>query len=270
MGLKRDRHIELGLGIVTLTVVVVSVLLLMLYNSTLRLGWAFWVSVVLGMILVAASVLTYRSYMALRTRYDAEWRSARLIEGERNKLREEKEKQEAIAQKAEEDAAAHERVRESVVRELKGANEGELTEAYFRIAGREWELAQGMVYQQVGSEERFELGGAYAYASMGSPIRGFALGEALTGQTIANGEALYLEDIPEGFSIIVSGLGRSAPSGLFIVPFGGRGQGVWGAFELAFFRMLRDDERQLIGAFTRAYAVQLKQLRAAKESGGQS
>lgn len=265
MSVKRERHIEPGLGMVTLTVVVVSVLLIMMYNSTLRLGWAFWISVLLGLILVAAAGLMHRSYQLLRTRYEAEWRAARVIEEERDTLREEKEKREAALRKAEQDATERERIKGSVIKELQGDSEEELTARYFQIAGREWELAQGMVYQREGQEDRFSLGATYAYASVEKPIESFALGESLTGQTIANGEALYIEDIPDDFSIIVSGLGRSVPSRLLIVPFGGGEEEVWGAFELAFFRALSNDERVLIEAFTRAYATRLAKLRSAKE-----
>lgn len=265
MRLKRGRHIELGLGVVTLTVVVVAVLLLMMYNSTLRLGWSFWISVLMGLLLVGASVVMYRSYQALRIRYEEEWRTARVIEEERDKLREEKARRDEAKRQAEQAATERERVKGSVIRELQGDDEEALTTSYFQIAGREWELAQGMVYQREGQESRFSLSYTYAYASVEDPIESFALGESLTGQTIANGEALYMEDIPRELSIIVSGLGRRVPSRLLIVPFGGAEAAAWGAFELAFFRALSEDERSLIEAFTRAYAARLEKLRAAKE-----
>lgn len=265
MKLKGLKNVELGLGVVTLTVVVVSLQLLMMYNSTLRLGWSFWLSVFLGLVLVLTSVVMYAAYQHLRDRYELEWRAAREMEGERNKLLDEKAAREEAARKATHDAAERERVKGSVIKELHGDGEEALTESYFQIASREWELVQGMMYQRVGREDRFALRDTYAYASISKPIESFALGESLTGQTIANGESLYLEDIPDGFSIIVSGLGSSVPSRLFVVPFGGAEEEIWGAVELAFFRKISEDERMLIEAFTRAYAVRLSDLRQSKE-----
>lgn len=261
MKIKRLKEIEPSFGMVTLSVVAVSLLLLMMYNSTLRLGWSFWFSVLLGLLLVLAYALMYSSYQQLHRRYDAEWRSAREIEGERNALRDEKAAREEAERKAARDAMERERVKGSVIKELHGDTEDALTASYFEIAGREWELAQGMVYRREGREDCFTLRGKYAYASIAEPIEAFALGESLTGQTIANGESLYLEDIPEGFSIIVSGLGSSVPSRLLIVPFGGASESVWGAVELAFFRKVTEDERMLIEAFTRAYAERLAGLK---------
>lgn len=265
MKVKRLKEIEPGLGVVTLTVVVVSLLLLMMYNSTLRLGWAFWISVVLGLLLVFLSVVMHNAYRRLHRRYEVEWRAARELEGERNKLLGEKAAHEEAMRKKAQDATAREQLKGSVIKELRGDDVEALTASYFQIAGREWELAQGMVYRWEKEGARFALGGKYAYASVAEPIESFSLGESLTGQTIANGESLYLEDIPEGFSIIVSGLGSSVPSCLLIVPFGGPEELEWGAVEMAFFRKVTEEERMLIEAFTRAYSARLAGLKQSEE-----
>ena len=265
MRLKRGIRIRPSLGMVALTVVLMSVLPLLVYNNAFRLGWSYWLSLVLGLLVVLLSVATYMSYQSLRARYEEEWRLARKIEGERDSLREEKARREEAERNSEQARLAQEQKRGSIIHELQGADSNALAGSYFQIVGREWELVQGIEYRRRGREERFELGPTYAFASIGEPISSFALGESLTGQTIANGKSLYVDDIPADYSIIVSGLGRGVPTSILIIPYGGAEEAVWGAFELAFFRPLSEDDRMLLEALTRAYATAFIKLTRAKE-----
>ena len=144
MRLKRGIRIRPSLGMVALTVVLMSVLPLLVYNNAFRLGWSYWLSLVLGLLVVLLSVATYMSYQSLRARYEEEWRLARKIEVERDSLREEKARREEAERNSEQERLAQEQKRGSIIHELQGADSNALAGSYFQIVGREWELVQGI------------------------------------------------------------------------------------------------------------------------------
>lgn len=53
-------------------------------------------------------------------------------------------------------------------------------------------------------------------------------------QAAANGKTLYVDDIPEGYIYVISGLGSASPKYLLIVPFKKQEQ-VIGMLEIASF-----------------------------------
>ena len=71
------------------------------------------------------------------------------------------------------------------------------------------------------------------------------LGEGLIGQSAANGNTLYVDDVPEGYVKIVSGLGSASPKYLLIVPMKSQDQ-VLGIIELASFTPINEDQRKFV------------------------
>gem|GEM_PF-5276875 len=71
------------------------------------------------------------------------------------------------------------------------------------------------------------------------------VGDGLLGQCIAEGELLYLEEIPEKYVHITSGLGLATPSSLIIVPLKFNDE-ILGALELASFSKFTDHEKEFL------------------------
>lgn len=145
--------------------------------------------------------------------------------------------------------------RQALAQELLSSLEGQgkaLLESYYRVLGKEWQLVQGLAYVADG-EGVFRPVSTYAYYSEGGDAPSFRLGETLTGQVVKEGAPLFLSDLPAGYRIVTSGLGRGVPTHLYILPLRGSGQGkVYGAVELAFFQSLREADRHLIVELTEA------------------
>ena len=80
---------------------------------------------------------------------------------------------------------------------------------------RDLEIMSGVFY--VRTEKEFEIGSSYALASEAEPYH-FKEGEGLTGQVARNQQLMVLTQIPEEHLEVYSGLGKSKPSYLAIVP----------------------------------------------------
>jgi hypothetical protein len=73
----------------------------------------------------------------------------------------------------------------------------------------------------------------------------FEFGEGLIGQAALSGQNLYLDEIPEGYIKIVSGLGTSSPRYLLIVPLKKENE-VKGVIEIATFAPLKENTRKQV------------------------
>ncbi len=80
---------------------------------------------------------------------------------------------------------------------------------------RELEIMAGIFY--VGKKGEFEVSATYAMASPTQPYS-FREGEGLTGQVARNQQTMVLTRLPEEHLEVYSGLGKSTPSYLAIVP----------------------------------------------------
>lgn len=100
------------------------------------------------------------------------------------------------------------------------------------------EIVTGMVYKLNEESEDYSTVATYAYYSDNKPSS-FKLGEGLSGQVVKDNKAIFLEDIPEGYVNIVSGLGDHIPNHLAIIPIY-KNSKVVGVIELASFKSFGD------------------------------
>ena len=109
------------------------------------------------------------------------------------------------------------------------------------------EAGQGALYRvlEEGNKRKVELKTGYALSIGESTVIKYELGEGLIGQSAANGNTLYVDDVPEGYVKIVSGLGSASPKHLLIVPVKNNNQ-VLGVFELASFTPISEDQRKFV------------------------
>ncbi|MEL7001991.1 MAG: GAF domain-containing protein [Bacteroidota bacterium] len=105
------------------------------------------------------------------------------------------------------------------------------------------EANQGAIY--VIEEDEIERVATYAYSRKKYVSQSVKAGQGLLGQTILEGETLFMTDIPNGYTNITSGLGASTPSSLVIIPLKNN-ERVVGAIELASFKVFETHEIQLL------------------------
>ena len=126
-------------------------------------------------------------------------------------------------------------------------NQNEILQLGLQAVCNQLAAGQGAVYQVVEEDNKRKvvLKSGYALSIGESTVIKYELGEGLIGQSAANGNTLYVDDVPEGYIRIVSGLGSASPRYLLIVPIKTQGQEV-GILEIASFTPINDDQRKFV------------------------
>ncbi|CAN5230361.1 hypothetical protein BH23BAC1_BH23BAC1_29020 [soil metagenome] len=118
----------------------------------------------------------------------------------------------------------------------------------------EIEASQGAVYiaKYEGEKRVLQLIASFAYPIADSKIIEFEFGEGLVGQAANENRILNIESVPEGYLTILSGLGKSTPTNLLIVPFlNFQVEKIWGVVEIASFNPFSaNDERLILEIFS--------------------
>jgi methyl-accepting chemotaxis protein len=126
-------------------------------------------------------------------------------------------------------------------------DEKEILQSGLQSICKQLEAGQGAAYQaQQDNDTRFvELKTGYALSISESTTTRYTFGEGLIGQAAANGQLLYLDEIPEGYIKIISGLGSASPRFLVIAPIKYQDT-VLGVLEIASFSPFSADQRKFV------------------------
>lgn len=100
---------------------------------------------------------------------------------------------------------------------------------------------QGALFMVEGdkSQRNIELKAAYAYEKRKIIEKRFEVGVGVVGQTVLEGETIYMTEIPAEYIKITSGLGENAPRSLLVVPLKVN-EDVLGVIEVASFYPLEE------------------------------
>ncbi|MBT1696318.1 GAF domain-containing protein [Fulvivirgaceae bacterium PWU4] len=128
-----------------------------------------------------------------------------------------------------------------------GGTEKTIIQAGLHAICKQLDAGQGAVYtlKEEEGKRTFELKAGYALAIAESTVISYEIGEGLIGQAGASGKTLYVDDIPEGYVKIISGLGSASPRYLLIVSLKKQEQ-VTGVMEIASFSPLNEHQRKFV------------------------
>ena len=109
------------------------------------------------------------------------------------------------------------------------------------------EASQGLFYEvkKEKNKRRIELVSSFAYNMPESEIVSYEFGEGLCGQAAKEGKKLNINEIPEGYIKILSGLGSSSPNHLAIIPIK-YGDEIISVAEIASFKEISAEDERLI------------------------
>lgn len=112
---------------------------------------------------------------------------------------------------------------------------------------KQLEAGQGAAYtvQQENDLRFVELKAGYALSISETSTTRYNFGEGLIGQAASSGQLLYLDEVPEGYVKIVSGLGSASPRYILIVPMKHQNS-VRGVLEIASFSPFSQDQRKFV------------------------
>lgn len=116
-----------------------------------------------------------------------------------------------------------------------------------KIICKQLEAGQGAYYEVKEADDArwVELTGGYALSIGENTTIKFDMGEGLIGQSAAEGKTLYIDEVPEGYMKIASGLGMASPRYLFIAPVK-KDQKVVGVLEVSTFKALGETQRKFV------------------------
>jgi hypothetical protein len=130
---------------------------------------------------------------------------------------------------------------------LNTPGEKEAVYAALQVVCKQLDAGQGALYVAKESKGKriVELTGGYALNRGESSVLSFEYGEGLVGQVAATGQTLAIDDVPEGYITIISGLGSASPRYLLIVPVKTKERLV-GVLEIASFAKATEDQRKFV------------------------
>jgi hypothetical protein len=130
---------------------------------------------------------------------------------------------------------------------LAGSSGKEAMSAALQVICKQVEAGQGALYlsKETTGKRIVELSAGYALNRAESSVISFEYGEGLVGQVASSRQTLFIDDVPEGYITIISGLGNSSPKYLLIAPVTGKDQ-LTGVIEIASFKRLTEDQRKFV------------------------
>lgn len=116
-----------------------------------------------------------------------------------------------------------------------------------KVICKQLEAGQGAYYEvkEEAGSRWVELTGGYALSIGENTLVKFDMGEGLIGQSAAEGKTLYIDEVPEGYMKIASGLGMASPRYLLIAPVK-KDEKVVGVLEVSTFKALSETQRKFV------------------------
>ena len=126
------------------------------------------------------------------------------------------------------------------------------------IISKEIEIVQGEIFILDKNQKKkkiYNLISTYAYYLPEEQKESFEYGEGLVGQVAKGKDVLILDNIPEKYIKITSGLGESTPSNLTIIPIAKEDKISIGVIELASFQKIKDKHIELLKTIAEQLAI---------------
>jgi len=118
------------------------------------------------------------------------------------------------------------------------------TEKLITNISAELEIVQALFYIKAKKSNQFTVAGEYAYTGEEKP-KGFKLGNTLPGQAAKDKDIIVVEDIPDDYLATESGLGKSLPKNIILVPIISKNISV-AVLELATFKKIDDSGQKIL------------------------
>jgi hypothetical protein len=129
---------------------------------------------------------------------------------------------------------------------------------------RQYDIFQGIFFVKDISDGMFKKAGTYAFYSQ-DDFPEFAIGVGLTGQVALNKKILNIENIPEKYITVLSGLGKSSPGNLMILPIIHNNESI-GIVELASFVKFDSFAEQVLNEISPVIGSHIAQIKSKFES----
>jgi transcriptional regulator with GAF, ATPase, and Fis domain len=182
------------------------------------------------------------------------------IEEERSKILTEFSKQESKEQETENVLEINEKINQILP---KGSfkNLDSYAKKLINNLADELAITQGIIYTLNQDNNSFSFLAGYALTNS-DPVPDFTIGENLNGQVAASQEIMIVKDIPDDYLSVESGLGKSKPRNLIIMPFIHKNKTI-GILEITTFLDLTNSVKELLNKIGSQASEKMTQLQMA-------
>jgi transcriptional regulator with GAF, ATPase, and Fis domain len=122
---------------------------------------------------------------------------------------------------------------------------------------KQLEIVIGMVYVYDDASKKYNSVASYAYYSDQIPPA-FEEGDGLTGQVVKDKKVMFINELPENYIKVVSGLGKHKPNYLAIIPIVEESN-VLGIIELATFKSIERGLANRVQDLSKFFSKKAKQ-----------
>jgi hypothetical protein len=190
---------------------------------------------------------SFLSFLAMKNNTLASSLSNHLTEIEEREKKEKKAREQAGKTKEErQQEAIDERVQKVVPPDETG-NIEEYSENLLKKISKEYEIVVGLVHVRKPGEEIFSVAGKYAFYA-DEPPADFKLGETIPGQAAKDKQLINISGIPETYFEVMSGLGKSIPTQMLVVPVVHEDETI-AVLELAAFKAFNQKDEMFFNSF---------------------
>lgn len=199
------------------------------------------------------------------------WRSSRQIEEqtdisrfEEDEARDQEEDEEAEKRKKEEEEKAREEKRieekiEKILTEIEDQRDIErIGKKLLTQIANEENIVQGLFFVKHSDSEKFTLESEFAFYGE-HEVKSFEEGDGLNGQVAANQQIFKIDEIPEDYVKVYSGLGKSNPRYLMLIPIV-KNEETIAVLELASFEDFDSAYERIYSAVAERVADQLDEV----------
>ncbi|UII29334.1 GAF domain-containing protein [Fulvivirga maritima] len=140
-------------------------------------------------------------------------------------------------------------------------DEGRLAKELLVEVCKQMDAGLGAVYKatEIDGSRKLSLKASYALPMAESKSLDFEFGEGLIGQVATEQKTILIDDIPEGYIKIMSGLGSASPTHLLITPIIHKDK-LYGVAEIASFTSLGKTEERMVNETFRQFTQALDVL----------
>jgi hypothetical protein len=120
----------------------------------------------------------------------------------------------------------------------------EFSEELLRKMAQEFSIVQGVFYSFNKNEKKYTATSSYAFMREEKP-KAFIAGNGINGQAVIDKEIKIINQIPEEYRIIISGLGESKPTNLYLIPLI-HADNTLGLIEISTLKILSDNRLKIL------------------------
>ncbi len=179
------------------------------------------------------------------------------VSEERSKiLKEFEKKSEKESSKVDEDESVQEKIK-GILPKGNFKNIDSFIEKLLKNFIDSFEMVQGIAYLKDETSDNFKFIKGFALTN-DEDIPGFKIGENINGQAVDNKEVMIINDVPEEYFQVESGLGQSKPKQIIIVPVLVKND-VIAVLEMGSFKV-QQGLQQIISVLNNEITVKLEQI----------